>query len=193
MRHFEMFTGRVGQVRDLVELKDGNCVVNFSVAETPRVKKQDGSWGDGVTIWTDVSVFGDEARNLVRSVKPGTFVTVSGVRNAREYVVKDTNDKRIIQQVVAEQVAVAITKFNYIESVGNVNYSKDGRGGGGQSQPQTQQYNQNQGQQNQGQQDQDPFGGSNDPFNGGGDSDPFAGGGDADPFGGGDDDPFKLN
>lgn len=188
MKHFEVFTGRVGQVRDLVELADGNCVVNFSVAETPRIRKQDGTWVDGVTIWTDVSVFGDEARNLVRSVKPGTFVTVVGNRSAREYTVKDTNEKRVVQQVVAEQVAVAITKFNYIEGVGNVNYAKEGRGGGGQTQQtqQTQQTPQTQ-QTSQTQVNEDPFS-NDDPF---ANDDPFS---NDDPFGGGnDDDPFGLN
>ena len=138
MRHYELFTGRIGQVRDLVELQNGNCVVNFSVAETPRIKLKDGSWGDAPTIWTDVSIFGDEARNLVRSVKPGTFVTVIGTRQAREYETKDTKEKRVTHQVVAEQVAVAITKFNYIESIGNVNYAKEGRGGGAPAGGQTQ-------------------------------------------------------
>lgn len=180
MRHYEYFTGRIGQVRDLVELAEGNCVVNFSVAETPRIRKADGTWVDATTIWTDVSIFGDEARNLVRSVKPGTFVTVIGTRQAREYETKDTKEKRISQQIVAEQVAVAITKFNYIEGVGNVNYAKEGRGGGapagGQSQPQANTQAQ-------------PAQTTKDPFN----SDPFDNsGGDDDPFGGNDDDPFSL-
>ena len=181
MRHFEVFTGRVGQVRELRELAEGNCVVSFSVAETPRVKKQDGSWGDGTTVWTDVSVFGDEARNLVRSVKPGTFVTVAGNRSAREYTPKDSTETRIIQQVVAEQIAVSITKFNYIESIGSVNYKKDGTGGG-----QTQS---TQGQTQTGGQNQKP---AADPFS---NSDPFAdtSGGDEDPFANGNDDPFGLN
>ena len=128
MKHIEMFTGRIGRLEELHELSNGNCVLNFSVAETTRVKKND-EWVDGVTIWTDVAIFGDEARNLARSgVKPGTFVTVIGERRAREYTVKDTNEKRTAQSVVAEQVAVAITKFNFIEGVGSVNYAKEGRG-----------------------------------------------------------------
>lgn len=187
MKHYEIFTGRVGQIRDLTELQNGNCVVSFSVAETPRIKKADGSWADGVTIWTDVSVFGDEARNFVRSAKPGTFVTVTGTRNAREYTPKDSTEKRVVQQVVAEQLSIAITKFNFIESVGNVNYAKDGRGGGTQA-PQ-QNYNQAAPQQNQAPQQNynqaDP-----DPFKI--DADPFAStSGNENPFGS-DDDPFKL-
>lgn len=129
MRHYEYFTGRVGQVRDLVELQNGNCVLNFSVAETPRIKDKSGQWVDGETIWTEISLFGDEARNFYRSASPGMFVTVIGTRSARSYVPSDSTEKRVIQQIVAEQVAISITKFQYVETVGNVNYAKEGRGG----------------------------------------------------------------
>ena len=129
MKHYELFTGRIGRIDEQPkELSNGNCVVNFSVAETPRVRKADGTWEDGVTIWTDVAIFGDEARNLARSVKPGTFVTVWGDRRAREYIVKDTNEKRTVQSVVADQVAVSITRFNFIEGVGNINYAQERSG-----------------------------------------------------------------
>lgn len=165
MRHYEYFTGRVGQVRDLVELQNGNCVVNFSVAETPRVKDKSGQWVDGETIWTEVSLFGDEARNFKRSATPGLFVTVIGTRSARSYVPNDSSEKRVVQQIVAEQVSVAITKFNYIESMGNVNYAKEGRGGGAAATPASK-------------------GGSN--------ADPFGSSASADPFGGGNDDPFGI-
>lgn len=193
MRHFEMFTGRVGQIRDLIELPKGNCVVSFSVAETPRIKKDDGTWVDGTTIWTDVSVFGDEARNFVRSAKPGVFVTVAGTRRAREYEAKDTKEKRVVQQVVADQVAISLTKFNYVESIGNVNYAKEGRGGGAPAQTQNTQASQPvQTAQSNPFNTEDPFNNNtandNDPFGAGGD--PFGAGGD--PFGGDDDDPFAL-
>lgn len=125
MRHMELFMGRIGVIEDIRELSNNNCVVNFSVAETPRVKEGD-NWVDGPTIWTNVSIFGDEARNLHRSVKPGTFVMVYGERRAREYIPKDSTEKRLIQSVIAQQVAVGITKFNYVEGIGNVNYAKDG-------------------------------------------------------------------
>lgn len=127
MRHSEFFTGRVGQIKDVVELANGNCVVNFSVAETVRVKKGD-NWEDGATIWTNVAIFGDQARNLHRSVKPGTFVTVIGTRSANEYTPKDSTEKVTNQSVIAEEVAITITKFNYVETIGNVNYAKDGTG-----------------------------------------------------------------
>ena len=190
MRHFEVFTGRVGQIRDLIELPNGNCVVSFSVAETPRIRKDDGTWVDGTTIWTDVSVFGDEARNFVRSAKPGVFVTVVGTRRAREYEAKDTKEKRVVQQVIADQVAISITKFNYVEGIGNVNYAKEGRGGGAPAQTQNAQASQQASQPAQTTQS-DPFN-TEDPFNDtfANDNDPFGDGGD--PFGGDDDDPFAL-
>lgn len=177
MKHFEIFTGRVGIIEEIKELANGNCVVNFSVAETPRVKKGN-DWVDGTTIWTNIAIFGDEARNLHRSVKPGTPVVVIGTRQAREYTVKDTNEKRIIQSIVAEQVAIAITKFNYVEGVGNVNYAKDGTGNSG-------------GTQSKSKTEKDPFDSAPASAPAASD-DPFVDDSFKDPFGD-DDDPFGLN
>ena len=127
MKHQEIFTGRIGRIDEApYELSNGNCVVNFSVAETPRVKQGD-NWVDGETIWTNVAIFGDEARNLIRSVKPGTFVTVVGTRKATSYKDKDTQKDVVTQSVTADEVSVAITKFSFIEGIGNVNYAKDGK------------------------------------------------------------------
>lgn len=168
MKHFEIFTGRVGFVEEIKELANGNCVVNFSVAETPRVKKGN-DWVDGTTIWTNIAIFGDEARNLHRSVKPGTPVVVIGTRQAREYTVKDTNEQKVTQSIVAEQVAVAITKFNYIEGVGSINYAKDNTGGTTQSKPMA---------------EKNPFNSA--PVA----SDPLV---EDNPFGNDDEDPFGLN
>lgn len=188
MKHMEIFTGRVGQIRELKELggEKNNCVISFSVAETPRVKnKQTQQWEDGVTIWTDVTVFGDEARNFQRSFKPGNFVTVVGARSAREYTPKDSTEKRVVQTVLAEQISAAITKFHFIEGIGSV--GKGGSAGSGapaQSQAAPQQTAVN----------EDPFA-SSDPFGGGSaggasNDDPFAS--NENPFGGADDNPFKL-
>lgn len=172
MRHTEVFTGRVGQIRDLIELKDNNCLISFSVAETPRVRKQDGTWEDGVTVWTDVTIFGDMARNFQRSaIKPGTFVTVVGTRNAREWTPKDSNEKRVSQNIVADQVGVALTRWHYVSGIENVSNNQ----GGGQQTQQTQNTAQ-----------KDPF---NEPSTSVGSDDPFA---NEDPFGGGSEDPFSI-
>ena len=123
-KHLEMFTGRVGVIEDLREF-DGGCVLNFSVAETQKIKKN-GKYEDGATLWTNVSIFGDEARNVQKSIKPGTFVTVLGERKARDYIVRDTNEKRTSQSVLAEQVSIAITRFNFISGMENINYNENG-------------------------------------------------------------------
>lgn len=137
MKHTEVFSGRIGKIDEAVrELGNGNCVANFSIAETPRFKKGD-EWVDGVTIWTDISIFGDEARNLVRSVVPGTFVIVIGSRSARKYEVKDTKEERTVQSVTADEVGILINKFTFVEKLGNVNYSKEGRNTGATAAPKT--------------------------------------------------------
>ena len=136
MKHLEVFTGGVGKVNDLIELANGNCVVNFSLAETPRVKVGD-NWEDGVTIWTDLSIFGDEARNFVKSVVPGTRVLVVANRSARKYTVKDTNEERTVQSLVVEEIGILINKFTFVKELGSVNYYKEGRGSGAQTSTQS--------------------------------------------------------
>jgi single-strand DNA-binding protein len=180
MKHYEVFTGRIGYIEDIKELSNGNCVVNFSVAETPRIKKGN-EWVDGTTIWTNVAIFGDEARNLHRSVKPGSVVTVFGNRQAREYTVKDTNEKRVVQSVIAEQVSIGITKFNYVEGIGNVNYSKAGINTNSPA---------NSGRKPSGSQPPQNNAPQDNPFDT--DGDPFSYQSFEDPFGD-DDDPFGLN
>ena len=169
MKHTEIFTGRVGVIKDLIELNDNNCLLNFSVAETPLTKnKQTQQWEDGVTIWTNVTVFGDEARNFHKSVKKGTMVTVIGTRTARKYTPKDSTQEVVVQSVVAEQLSVAVTKFNFIEGVGSVGKGSTGTSSGSstQSEPNTQI-------------DEDPFATSSS-TGGGGDENPF--GNDDNPF-----------
>lgn len=182
LKHQEVFFGRVGVIDELKELANGNCVLNFSVAESVRVKKGE-EWVDGTPIWTNISIFGDEARNLKRSVKPGTQVVVVGTRQAREYTTRDTQEKRVVQSVVAEQVGVAITKFNYVESIGNINYSQEGTS----SAPSQTANAKPQAKNNTAAKQDDPFASA-----GLANDDPFAAGA-ADPFGEDDDDPFGLN
>lgn len=175
MKHFEVFTGRVGRIGELKEFGDNGCVLNFSVAESLRKKNnQTQQWEDVATIWTEVTLFGDEARNFLRSVKPGTFVTVVGTRTAREYTPKDSTEKRTIQSVVADQVSVAITKFNFIEGIGSVGGTGGRSGGsssGGNNNTQSQPASQGTGSPSS---NADPFA-STDPF---ANSDPFASDGD---------------
>lgn len=174
-KHMEIFTGRVGAIEELREFT-GGCVLNFSVAETQRIKKGE-EWVDGPTLWTRVTIFGDEARNVQRSIKPGTFVTVYGERKAQDYVAKDTNEKRTSQSVLAEQVSIAITKFNFVNELGNVNYSKDGiitltpAAGDGTPAPKA--------KQPKAKSEKDPFSETEEPFGEG--NDPF--GDNDDPFG----------
>lgn len=182
LKHQEVFVGRVGVIDELKELANGNCVLNFSVAESVRVKRGE-EWVDGTPIWTNISIFGDEARNLLRSVKPGTQVVVVGTRQAREYTTRDTQEKRVVQSVVAEQVGVAITKFNYVESIGNINYSQEGTS----SAPAQKANTKPQAKNNTAPKQDDPFASA-----GLGNDDPFATNS-SDPFGGDDDDPFGLN
>ena len=96
------------------------------------------------------------------------MVTVVGTRTARKYTPKDSNQEVVVQSVVAEQLSVAVTKFNFIEGVGSVGKGSTGTSSGSstQSEPNTQI-------------DEDPFATSSS-TGGGGDENPF--GNDDNPF-----------
>ena len=121
MKHTEIFTGRIGKIYELKTIGEGNFVINFSVAETPRKKnKATGQWEDGTTLWTNVTLFGHEARNFARTAAAGNFVTVMGYREAREYTPQDSSETKRTESVIAEQVSFAVTRFNFIEGIGSV-------------------------------------------------------------------------
>lgn len=176
-RHFECFTGRVGKIGDLKTFGNNGAVVNFSVAETVRKKNATTQqWEDVATTWTNVTLFGPEAQNFVTSVKPGTFVTVVGYRDSREYTPNDSTEKRTVQQVIADQVSVAITRFNTVTSTSIGNGNNGGNSGSGnngyqsqQSAPQTQ----NNQQSFDTGMNQDPFANDTSGFDSGFEKDPF--------------------
>lgn len=129
MRHQEVFTGNIGQVRDLKTFGDGGFVLNFSIAENVRVKK-DNEWTDGTPIWTNVTLFGVEAQNLAKIAKPGLVVTVIGERRAEEYT-PEGGEKRVTQKVIASQVSVAVTRFQAVTEVAKVGGASSGGSGSG--------------------------------------------------------------
>lgn len=186
MKHTEIFTGRIGKIYDLKTIGEGNFVINFSVAETPRKKnKATGQWEDGTTLWTNVTLFGHEAQNFARTAAAGNFVTVMGYREAREYTPQDSSETKRTESVIAEQVSFAVTRFNFIQGIGSVD--KDGNVSTGRNKP-TGAQTSNAGSSNSvAQADPDPF--SSNLGGGAANDDPFAtsfgDGGNDDPFGAG--------
>ena len=73
-------TGNVGADAQLNVTSNGGSVASFSLANTPRVKKND-EWTDGETVWFRCAVWGKEAENVATQVKKGMRVIVTGRLN----------------------------------------------------------------------------------------------------------------
>ena len=71
------FQGWVGGDVVYRETREGN-VANFRVGSTPRVRKRNGDWVDGLTSWFSVSCWRGLAENVRDSVKKGDPVIVHG-------------------------------------------------------------------------------------------------------------------
>lgn len=118
----ELIQGNVGRISELRKVGENNHVITVSIAATPRVKKGT-EWTDGETVWTDVTVWGDTAKNISDSdIKPGTSVLVYGTRVAQEreaYIKKDgtTVEKHVEQKVNAEIFSVEVTRWNTIKQI----------------------------------------------------------------------------
>lgn len=117
----ELIQGTVGRIGELRVYGD-NAVLNASVAVTPR-KQVNGEWVDDVPIWTEVTIWGDVARNIAQSdVRPGTPVLIYGTRKARNaeaYQTKDGREvpARVEQSVTADIFAVEITRFSNVTKI----------------------------------------------------------------------------
>lgn len=135
----EIIRGNVGRIGDLRELNNGNAVLNLAVAVTPR-KREGDNWVDDETVWTNISLWGDVARNVINSdIKPGTPVVVIGTRKARVVAAYTTKDGREVpehveQNVTADSIAVEITRWNVVTQTGKANNSGGAAGGAAQTQ-----------------------------------------------------------
>lgn len=105
----------IGNLASEPELRftpSGKAVVNFTVAESRRVK--DGNeWKDGPTTWWRCSLWGTPAENLAESLAKGTRVVVVGEVTQREYEAK--GEKRTAFEVTAFEVAASV-KFAIVKS-----------------------------------------------------------------------------
>ena len=85
------FNGNLGSDAELKITPTGKSVCQFSVAVTPRVKKND-NWEDGDTVWYRVSLWGRDAENGIEHLLKGTTVVIYGALTQRKYVDKEGKD-----------------------------------------------------------------------------------------------------
>src|SRR5690625_2559407 len=67
----------------------GHAVANFTVAQTPRTKNQQGEFVDDETLWVRCSVWREMAENVAETLSKGTRVVVTGRLKARSFETKE--------------------------------------------------------------------------------------------------------
>jgi len=98
MSNTTTITGQMGREAELRFAPSGRAVLSFPVADTPRRKRDDGTWEDsGETLWVDVSIWGEEAEDLAeRMAGFKGRVTVTGRLGVRSYEAKDGTPRQVV-------------------------------------------------------------------------------------------------
>ena len=112
-------TGNIGNDPELRVTPQGSSVTSFSVANTPRVKKNN-DWEDGETIWYRCFVWGKDATGAATELRKGTRVFLQGRFTVDTYVDKEGKERKaleiyvdsygVIPRNVAEPVTVVSNK-----------------------------------------------------------------------------------
>ena len=67
----------------------GHAVANFTVAQTPRTKNQQGEFVDDETLWVRCSVWREMAENVTETLSKGMRVIAHGRLQARSFETKE--------------------------------------------------------------------------------------------------------
>lgn len=89
-------TGNLGSDPELRKTPTGALVTSFTIANTPRVKKNN-EWEDGETIWFRCFVWGKDATGAVNELRKGKRVVISGRFNVETWVDKEGNNQKTLQ------------------------------------------------------------------------------------------------
>ena len=89
-------TGNIGNDPELRVTPQGSSVTSFSVANTPRVKKNN-DWEDGETIWYRCFVWGKDATGAATELRKGTRVFLQGRFTVDTYVDKEGKERKALE------------------------------------------------------------------------------------------------
>ena len=84
--------GHVGKAPDARRLENGTLVCRFSVATTEKYKDAAGEWKEE-TDWHNVKCYGQNAENVEKYLKQGSFVYVEGKQKHSKYTDKNGVEK----------------------------------------------------------------------------------------------------
>ena len=95
--------GRLGKDPELRYTASGQAVAGFTLATTDKYKDQQGKLNE-VTEWHNIVVWGPQADNCAKYLSKGKLAFLEGKLKTRSYDDKNTNQKRYVTEVVANQV-----------------------------------------------------------------------------------------
>jgi single-strand DNA-binding protein len=113
---------------------NGNAVVNFTVASTPRYRdQQSGEWKDSETLFLRCNVWRQAAENCAESLQRGMRVIVQGRLKQRSY--EKDGQKRTVYEVEVDEVGPSLknatAKVNKTQRQGSGDAPRSGGGGFG--------------------------------------------------------------
>lgn len=85
----------------------GKAVTSFTVAESERIRNQDGSWGEGDSTFWRCSIWDTAAENMAESLSKGQRVIVAGKAKQRSFETRD-GEKRTVIEVTATDVGPSL-------------------------------------------------------------------------------------
>lgn len=95
-------TGNLGRAATTKTLTNGRTITTFSLAHTPRFKKND-EWVDGETTWFTVTANGSYSELLLDK---GVNVLVTGDLQTKTYTDKETGQDKASLFINADTIAV---------------------------------------------------------------------------------------
>lgn len=96
--------GHVGKAPDARRLENGTAVCRFSVATTEKYKDAAGEWKEE-TDWHNVKCYAQNAENVEKYLKQGSFVYVEGKQKHSKYTDKNGVEK------IDSHIAIAMFKI----------------------------------------------------------------------------------
>lgn len=104
-------TGNMGIEARIIERDDGTRFAGLTLATTDSYKVEDtGEWKEKETIWHDVLAFSPSVVDILKSLKKGTRITVTGSLSYRPFQLVDGNGEVITKKeatIIARRVDMA--------------------------------------------------------------------------------------
>ena len=85
-------TGNIGNDVGIAFTQSNKAYAKFSLANTPRIKKDD-VWQDGVTTWFNCTIWGRDAEVAVENLRKGARVIVTGRFAGNAYTDKEGKER----------------------------------------------------------------------------------------------------